>query len=99
MNAGVEWDTPWDKDLTLSVRAVYTGSQYINNANTVKIPDWVRYDIGARYQTTINDVPVTFRASVENVFDKHYWAGCFAQENYVTLGGPRTFKLSATMQL
>ena len=98
MNAGVEWDTPWNRDLTLSVLAVYTGSQYANNSNTTKLPSWVRYDIGARYKTTVNTVPVTFRASVENVFDKHYWASSFS-DNYVTLGGPRTFKLSATMQL
>jgi len=99
INAGVEWDTPWNKDLTLSLLTVYTGSQYINNANTIKIPSWVRYDLSARYKTTINNVPVTYRASVVNLFDKHYWAGLFSSENYVTLGGPRTFKLSATFQL
>jgi iron complex outermembrane receptor protein len=99
MNAGVEWDTPWNKDLTLSLLGVYTGSQYINNANTIKLPSWVRYDLSARYKTTVNNVPVTYHASVENLFDKHYWAGLFSSENYVTLGGPRTFKLSATFQL
>jgi len=99
MNAGAEWDTPWNKDLTLSFLAVYTDSQYINNANTIKLPSWVRYDLGARYKTVINKTPVTYRFNVENVFNKHYWAGCFSSENYVTLGGPRTFKLSATMQL
>lgn len=99
MNAGAEWDTPWNKDLTLSFLAVYTDSQYINNANTIKLPSWVRYDLGARYKTVINKTPVTYRFNVENVFNKHYWAGCFSAENYVTLGGPRTFKLSATMQL
>jgi len=99
INAGVEWDTPWNKDLTLSLLTVYTGSQYIDNANTIKIPSWVRYDLSARYKTTINNVPVTYRASVENLFDKQYWAGCFSSENYVTLGAPRTFKLSATFQL
>ncbi|MBP2636025.1 MAG: TonB-dependent siderophore receptor [Firmicutes bacterium] len=98
MNTGVEWDTPWNPDLTLSFRAVYTGTQYLNNANTEKLPSWVRYDLGARYKTTINKVPVTFRASIENLFDKHYWSGAFS-DNYVTLGGSRTFKLSATMQL
>lgn len=98
MNAGVEWDTPWNQDLTLSFRAVYTGSQYANNANTLKLPSWVRYDFGTRYNTTVNKVPVTFHASIENVFDKHYWASSFS-DNYVTLGGSRTFKLSATMQL
>ena len=98
MNAGVEWDTPWNSDLTFSFRAVYTGSQYLNNANTEKLPSWVRYDLGARYKTTVNKVPVTFHASIENLFDKHYWAGAFS-DNFVTLGGARTFKLSATMQL
>lgn len=98
MNAGVEWDTPWNKDLALSLRAVYTGSQYIDNANTIKLPSWVRYDIGARYNTVVNKVPVTYRLSVENVLDKQYWAGVFSVENYATLGGPRTVKLSATMQ-
>ncbi len=97
-NAGVEWDTPWVRDLTFSLRAIYTGSQYINNANTIEIPSWMRYDIGARYKTIINETPITYRLSVENLFDEHYWAGCFGQDNFATLGGPRTFKLSATMQ-
>jgi iron complex outermembrane receptor protein len=97
INAGAEWDTPWNRDLTLSLRAVYTSSQYINSANTRTIPNWIRYDLGARYKTTINQTPVTFYASVENVFNKNYWASSFS-DNYVTLGGPRTFKLSAAMQ-
>jgi iron complex outermembrane receptor protein len=97
MNAGVEWDAPWNKDLGLSLRGIYTGSQYINNANTIAIPDWVRWDIGAQYQTVIHKFPVVFRVNVENLFNENYWAGCF-NENYVTLGAPRTFKLSATMQ-
>ncbi len=100
MNVGAEWDTPWNPDLALSFRAVYTSSQYINNTNTVTIPSWVRYDLGAKYKTVINQTPVTFHASVENVFDRHYWSGVFSSTaGYVTLGAPRTFKLSATMQL
>nr|WP_173812611.1 TonB-dependent receptor [Dendrosporobacter quercicolus]NSL47355.1 TonB-dependent receptor [Dendrosporobacter quercicolus DSM 1736] len=98
MNAGVEWDTPWNPDLSLSLRAVYTSSQYANNANTVELPSWVRYDIGARYKTVINKIPVTYRLSVENLFDKHYWSGA-TDKGLVTLGTPRTIKLSATMQL
>jgi iron complex outermembrane receptor protein len=98
MNVGVEWDTPWDRNLTLSLRAIYTGSQYLDSKNTSKIPDWIRYDLGASYKATINKTPVVFRASVENVFDKNYWAGSFG-DGYATLGSPRTYKLSATMQL
>lgn len=98
MNLGVEWDTPWNPALTLSARATYTSSQFITAANTKEIPSWVRYDVGARYKTVIDKTPVTFQASVENVFNKNYWSGSFS-DNYATLGGPRTFKLSATMQL
>lgn len=98
INLGVEWDTPWNPDLTLSTRAVFTSSQYIDSANTMEIPSWIRYDVGARYKTVIDKTPVTFRATVENVFDKNYWSGSFSN-GMVTLGGPRTFKLSATMQL
>jgi iron complex outermembrane receptor protein len=98
MNVGIEWDTPWNNDLTLSLRSIYTSCQYINNANTIEIPSWVRYDIGARYKGMINNIPVTYRLSVENLFDKQYWAGNFSVENYVTLSTPRTIKLSATMQ-
>lgn len=98
MNTGIEWDTSWNRDVTLSLNAIYTGSQYANTANDMKLPNWVRYDLGARYKTTIDNVPVTFHASVENVFDKHYWASSFS-DNYVTLGSPRTFKLSATWNL
>nr|WP_092068905.1 TonB-dependent siderophore receptor [Dendrosporobacter quercicolus]NSL47272.1 TonB-dependent siderophore receptor [Dendrosporobacter quercicolus DSM 1736]SDL83183.1 iron complex outermembrane recepter protein [Dendrosporobacter quercicolus] len=97
-NLGVEWDTPWNPDLTLSVRAIFSSSQYANSQNTVEIPSWIRYDIGARYKTEINKVPVTYRLSVENVFDRNYWSGSFA-DGYVTLANSRTFKLSATMQL
>lgn len=98
VNAGVEWDTSWNPDLALSLRAVYTSSQYADNANMTEIPGWVRYDIGARYKTVINKVPVTYRLSVENLFDKHYWSGA-TDKGLVTLGSPRTVKLSATMKL
>lgn len=100
-NLGLEWDTPWKPGLTLTARAVYTDSQYTNAANTIKIPSWVRYDIGARYNTRINGQPVVFRASVENVTDKNYWSGLFSKivDNYVTLSSGRTFKMSATFEL
>ncbi len=38
-NAGVEWDAPFLRGLTLSGRVIHTGSQYVNDANTLEIPD------------------------------------------------------------
>ena len=97
-NLGFEWDTPGAPGLTLTARAVYTGSQYADSANKQQIPSWIRYDVGARYATKVNGQSVTYRASVENVFDKNYWSGVF-NDGYLTIGSGRTFKLSATIDL
>lgn len=96
-NLGSEWDVPGVAGLTLSGRAVHTSGQYANETNTLKISSWTRFDIGARYVTTVADQMVTFRASVENVTDRDYWAsaGGYPGASYLVLGAPRTFMLSA----
>ncbi|RZT30769.1 TonB-dependent receptor [Cupriavidus agavae] len=95
-NLGLEWDLPWLPALTLTGRVTYTGSQFVNTANTQKIDSWTRYDIGARYVTRIQGKRVGFYASVENLLNKSYWAGSF-NDGYVTQNAPRTFKLSTTV--
>jgi len=95
VNLGAEWDTPFLPGLTLSGRAIHTGSQYIDAANTREIPDWTRFDIGARYTFETAGTPVTLRANIENLFDADYWAS--AAPNGLTLGAPRTFLLSTTV--
>jgi iron complex outermembrane receptor protein len=94
-NIGAEWDTPFLEGLTLSANVIHTGEQYINTANSLKIPSWTRFDLGGRYKTEIENRPVTFRASVENVFDKDYWSGV-ASYSTIAQGAPRTFKISMT---
>lgn len=94
-NIGLEWDTSFMDGLTLSANVIHTGEQYVNTANTLKIPAWTRLDLGARYKTEIQDRPVIFRASVENVFNKDYWSGV-ASYSTIAQGAPRTFKLSMT---
>jgi iron complex outermembrane recepter protein len=95
LNIGAEWDTPFVRGLTLSGRAIYTAAQYYDNANTQQIPDWVRFDIGARYTFDLRGKPVTIRANVINVANKGYWAA--ATPTYgLALGAPRTYLLSTT---
>ncbi|NMG67035.1 TonB-dependent siderophore receptor [Azoarcus indigens] len=95
-NLGAEWTVPGLRALTLSGRIVHTGEQYVNTANTQKIPNWTRFDLGARYATRLMGKALMLRANVENVADKSYWAGSF-NDGYVTQGAGRTVKLSATM--
>lgn len=92
MSAGLDWDTPWIKGLSLNGRLIYTSEAYLTTANTVTFPAWTRVDVGARYETAFNGRPVTIRANIENLFDDNYWitTGTFA-----TVGSPRTYVLSA----
>jgi iron complex outermembrane receptor protein len=90
-----EWDTPFVPGLTLDGRVVYTSSQFIDTLYPRRtIPDWTRFDIGARY--TFDNVksptgkPVVIRFNVDNVLDTNYWMA----PNF--LGSPRTFRLSTT---
>lgn len=98
-NGNIEWDVPHVPNLTVDGRVIYTSSQYINTANTFTIPSWTRVDIGARYNVRVAARDLTLRGRLENVGGRDYWAsaGGFPGANYLVLGMPRTFMLSASM--
>lgn len=89
---GLEWDTPWVNNLTLSASALYSGSQWVDVQNTQKIPSWTRLDLGLRYVTKIASNKVTFRANVINATDKRYWSSVW--NGSASIGAPRSFRLS-----
>ncbi|WP_233213836.1 TonB-dependent receptor [Achromobacter sp. MYb9] len=93
-NLGLDWDTPWVQGLSLNGRAIRTSSVYLNNTNTLRLPGYTRFDLGARYVTTIAGKEVVFRANVENVADKKYW---LASGSFVTNAAGRTYMLSASI--
>lgn len=95
-NLGTEWDLPWISGLTLNGRVTYTSAQYLDAANALEIPSWTRWDAGAAYATSAFGKPVALRFAVENLTDEHYWSGRFG-EGFATLGSPRTYKLSASV--
>lgn len=88
-----EWDVPGVPGLSLSGRANYTASAYLDQANTLEVPSYATFDLGARYSTRAGGIPVVIRAHVLNVFDKDYWV---ALGGPLWLGSPRQFLLSAS---
>lgn len=94
LNAAGEWDTSFVEGLTLTARAVRTSSQYVDTANTQRLPGWTRLDLGARYRFSTGPVPITLRATVENVADRNYWLS--AAREGLTVGAPRTLLVSMT---
>ncbi|MEZ2350947.1 TonB-dependent receptor [Caballeronia sp. RCC_10] len=93
-NVNAEYDVPVLNGLTVTARWIHTGSQYLNVTNTLSIPAWDRFDLGARYATVLFGKPTTFRASVLNVANKSYWSSTIG--GYLTQGAPRTVLLSMT---
>ncbi|RYX93854.1 MAG: TonB-dependent receptor [Comamonadaceae bacterium] len=98
-NAGVEWDVPGLRGLSLEGRVVHTSSQFADTGNTQSVPSWTRVDLGARYITEVAGKAVTFRARMENAANKDYWAsvGGYPGAGYLVLGAPRTVSLNASV--
>jgi iron complex outermembrane receptor protein len=99
LNLGMEWDVPGVPGLSLNARALYTSKQYADAANTQRLSSWTRLDLGANYLARIMDRDVTFRARVDNAFDRNYWAsaGGYPGAGYLVLAAPRTVTVSASV--
>ncbi len=96
VNLGGEWDVGFVRGLTLTGLVLHTGRQFVDVANTQRLPAWTRVDVGARYSRPSGESIITVRLGFENVFDEAYWSSAARD---VTLGGPRTVKLSVSMSL
>ena len=94
-NLGLDWVTPVP-GLGVGGRVVYTGTQWSDSTNKIRVPSWHRFDLNARYATQIASYPVRFNAAIENVADKRYWSGVFS-DGFVMPAAPRTYRVSATV--
>ena len=98
-NLGSEVDLGFAPGVTLTGRAIYTGTQYIDTtAPRRSLPEWTRFDIGARYtfeNPGSKGKPLVARFNVDNVLGSNYWAGGGGATSLI-LGAPRTFRLSLT---
>ena len=96
--AGVEWDTPFVRGLTLNAAAQYYGKSFQNAENTFRLPAYTTVDIGAKYALKLpKNQQVTLRGAVENVFNKNYWQiqrGRY-DRSFAVVGMPRTVWLKA----
>lgn len=95
MRIGADWQTPV-AGLKVGGRVIYTGAQWADSDNKLRVPSWTRLNLNTSYATKLGATPVRLNASVENVTNKNYWIGLFGN-GFVMAGAPRTFKLSATV--
>ncbi len=99
LNIGGEWDINSLPGLSLNARAIYTSKQFADGANQQQLPSWNRIDLGLNYATRLAQRNVTFRARLDNAFDRNYWAsaGGYPGAGYLVAGAPRTATVSATV--
>ncbi|MBI0396636.1 TonB-dependent receptor [Acinetobacter bereziniae] len=92
---GLDYAIPQIDGLNINTRVSYVSEQYLNEENSLKLPDYTIVDLGARYKTKLGGVNTTFLANVDNVTNKKYWEGVF-NSNYALVGGARTYKVGVT---
>ena len=74
----------------------YSGKKAFDVENTVFVPDYHVFGVGASYGLKWGTTNVTLRGRVENLFDKFYWRDVTpALGGYLLPGAPRTFRASA----
>jgi len=95
-NLGLDWDVPFARGLSLSTRVLATSAQYMDTTNTLQLPGWGRWDLGARYVVDVLERPVTLRANVINVTDRDVWESSGGSAG-ILVGAPRTWTVSATV--
>jgi iron complex outermembrane receptor protein len=100
-NLGTQWVVPQLPALPFDARLVHVGDRFANSTNTLKVDGFNRIDLGARYIMDVGGKPVTLRARLDNVTNRGYWAsvGGFPGQGYLVVGAPRSFMLSASIDL
>ncbi|MPW42845.1 TonB-dependent receptor [Acinetobacter guerrae] len=83
-----DWNIPYVEGLSVHGDVRHFGDVFHSDENTLKLPDYTLVNIGGGYETRISNKPVTFRADINNLFNKKYWMNSGA-------GEPITFVLSA----
>ena len=97
--AGVEWDTPFVKGLTLNGNVSYFGKSYQDTQTPYAFPSYTLVDVGARYKTKLGKNTLTVNSAVENLFNKKYWQVQRGQydRSFAVVGMPRTYWLKAEL--
>ncbi|MBW3888391.1 TonB-dependent siderophore receptor [Neisseria meningitidis] len=97
--AGLEWDTPFAKGLTLNGNVSYFGKSYQDTQKQYAFPSYTLIDVGARYKTKLGKNTLTVSSSVENLFNKNYWQVQRGQydRSFAVVGMPRTYWLKAEL--
>jgi iron complex outermembrane recepter protein len=96
------WQVPQVSGLTWTNRVNYSGAKAVTRDNSVELPSYWQLDSWLAYKTHIAGKPATWRAGIDNVFDRRYWKDAPTQYwggTYLFPALPRTLRISLQMSL
>ncbi|WP_144140012.1 TonB-dependent siderophore receptor [Paraburkholderia sp. BCC1884] len=91
----VEYNPSYMRPLTLAFGGKYVSNQAVDAGNTQFVPAYTTFDLSGRYETKIAGKDVTFRAGINNLFNRRYWTTAWGY--YVAPSPTRTAVASATL--
>jgi iron complex outermembrane receptor protein len=82
--------------LSVLANMTWEGEREVLPDNSVQIPAWTRFDLGARYAQSVGTGTLVWRVGVDNVFDRRAWRESPYQYDHVYLYPlePRTWRAS-----
>ena len=91
-----DYAVPAVPGLKVSGQWQYAGAKVFDPENTVEVPGYHVFGLGAAYGLKMGATNVTLRARIDNLADKFYWRDVTQQlGGYLLPGAPRTVRLSA----
>ena len=101
LKAQLGYDVAALPGLSVRGRVIHESERQVLPDNSAQIPGYTRFDADARYETKIAGVNWTWRAGVDNLFDKRAWRESPYQFSHVYLFplAPRTFRVSLQADL
>lgn len=96
-----DYRLPVAADVGISGGWRYASSNVATADGAVRAPAYHVFDVGLRFQHQLHARPVTWRLSLDNVFDRFYWrdTGSSSGDYYLFAGAPRQARLSVTFAL
>lgn len=89
------------RGLNLQAGLTHESTRRVLPDNSAAIPGWTRVDTALRYETRLTGAQTTWRAGIDNLFDKRAWRESPYQFSHVYLYplSPRTFRVSVQVDL
>lgn len=94
--AYVSYNVPQVPGLSLQSNVKFVGKTYADDANSLQVGTHTLFGLGASYQTRIAEHTVTYRAQIDNLFNRQGWVSEAANTEVIPVQ-PRTFMFNAAV--